>query len=212
MILPENFPKMKKEYLTALRFLLLMTILTGLLYPGLMTGLAQLIFPRKANGSLILKDGKIIGSEILGQKFDSCIYFWTRPSATDYGTIPSAASNLGPTSQVLKILVHKRITDFARKNGLTDTLAVPPEMIFASGSGLDPHISPVSAMLQVRRISEARNFDSVKTVQLKSVVKRLTEEPQFMIFGERRINVLELNIKLDEISSRNNSLIKGSGR
>jgi K+-transporting ATPase ATPase C chain len=176
-----------------------MTILTGIIYPLLMTGLAQFCFPAKANGSLIMKDGKIRGSELIGQKFDSNIYFWPRPSAIDYNPIPSGASNYGPTSDTLKKLVDARRELFANMNSLKDPLSTPKEMAFASGSGLDPHISPEAAFMQVERISLARNFDKSQREKLLKKIKELTAEPQFFLLGEQRINVLVLNLELDKI-------------
>ena len=190
---------MKTQTIIALKFLLVMTILTGIIYPLLMTGLAQLGFSSRANGSLIIKDGEIIGSELIGQKFDSTIYFWSRPSAIGYNPIPSGGSNYGPTSDTLKKLVDARRVFFAKMNSLKDPLSTPKEMAFASGSGLDPHISPEAAFWQVDRISIARHFDnSQKQLVLKSV-KDLSEKPQFLILGEERINVLLLNLELDKI-------------
>ena len=113
---------MKTQMIIALKFLLVMTILTGIIYPLLMTGIAQVSFPSKANGSLIMKDGKIIGSELIGQKFDSTIYFWSRPSAIGYNPIPSGASNYGPTSDTLKKLVTARRLLFAKMNSITDSI------------------------------------------------------------------------------------------
>jgi len=133
---------MKTQMIIALKLLLVMTVLTGIVYPLVMTGLAQLCFPSKANGSMVMKDGNIAGSELIGQKFDSSIYFWSRPSAIDYNPVPSGASNFGPTSDKLKKQVSDRRASFAAKNSITDITAIPKEMIFASGSGLDPHISP----------------------------------------------------------------------
>jgi len=190
---------MKTQTKIALKFLLVMTILTGIIYPLLMTGLAQLGFPSKANGSLIMKDGKIIGSELIGQKFDSTIYFWSRPSAIGYNPIPSGASNYGPTSDTLKKQVTARRILFAKMNSLSDPLSTPKEMIFASGSGLDPHISPEAASLQIDRISKARHFNDNQKQRLVQIVKDLTEMPQLLILGEKRINVLILNLELDKI-------------
>jgi potassium-transporting ATPase KdpC subunit len=190
---------MKTQTIIALKFLLVMTVLTGILYPLFMTGVAQLCFPYKANGSLVLKDGKIIGSELIGQKFDSNIYFWSRPSAIGYNPIPSAASNYGPTSDTLKKLVSARRILFAAKNSISDMTVIPTEMVFASASGLDPHISPHAALLQVDRVSRARNFDSYQKQKLEQSILDLTEKPQFFCLGEKRINVLLLNLKLDEI-------------
>jgi potassium-transporting ATPase KdpC subunit len=189
---------MKSDIRKALVFLILMTILTGFIYPVLTTGIARIILPEKASGSLIRNNGKILGSELLGQRFDSSIYFWPRPSASNYETVPSGASNLGPTSMILKNAVHNRILSFASGNQVSDTLEIPPDMLFASASGLDPDISPASALLQVNRISKARNFDRENTDKLYNLVNELTEKPQFMIFGTKRVNVLKLNIELDK--------------
>jgi len=190
---------MKTQTIIALKFLLVMTILTGILYPLLMTGLAQLTFPSKANGSMIIKDGKIIGSELIGQKFDSTIYFWSRPSAIGYNPVPSGASNYGPTSDTLKKLVTARRDLFAKMNSVADPLSVPKEMVFASGSGLDPHISPEAALLQVDRIANARHFDNNQKELLIKHIKDLTETPQFLLLGKNRINVLVLNLDLNKL-------------
>jgi potassium-transporting ATPase KdpC subunit len=192
---------MKTITIKALQFLLIFTILTGIIYPLTMTGIAQMIFPFKANGSLIRKDGKIIGSELIGQKFDSTIYFWSRPSAIGYNPVPSGASNYGPTSDTLKKLVDLRRLFFGKINSITELSSVPEEMIFASASGLDPHISPVAASLQVKRITEARNFTADQKEKLMEKLKTLTETPQFLLLGEERINVLLLNIELDKIAA-----------
>jgi potassium-transporting ATPase KdpC subunit len=190
---------MKTQMIIALKFLMVMTLLTGIIYPLLMTGFAQVSFPSKANGSLIMKDGRIIGSELIGQKFDSSIYFWSRPSAIGYNPIPSGASNYGPTSDTLKKQVGARRLLFAKMNSMTDPLSIPKEMIFASGSGLDPHISPEAALLQVDRISKARQFDNAQKEKLRKKIKDLTENPQFFFLGEPRINVLMLNLELNKI-------------
>jgi len=191
---------MKTQTIIALKFLLVMTILTGIVYPLFMTGVAQLTFPFKANGSLVIKNGKIIGSELIGQKFDSTIYFWSRPSAVGYNPIPSGASNYGPTSDTLKKQVTARRILFAKANSLSDIKAIPNEMIFASGSGLDPHISPQAALLQVERVAKARSFSSSQRQQLIDLVHSKTEKLQFGLLGEERINVFLLNIELDKIN------------
>jgi K+-transporting ATPase ATPase C chain len=190
---------MKTQTIIALKFLLLMTILMGIIYPLFMTGVAQLIYPSKANGSLILKDGKIIGSELIGQKFDSSIYFWSRPSAIGYNPIPSGASNYGPTSDTLKKQVGVRRDLFGKMNSIPDVLTIPKEMIFASGSGLDPHISPEAALMQVDRISQSRHFDNTRKEKLLKAIKDITESPQYLFLGEERINILILNLELDKI-------------
>lgn len=185
----------------SLKILLVFTILTGIIYPLLITGIAQVAFPSKANGSLIMKDGKIIGSELIGQKFDSSIYFWSRPSAIDYNPIPSCGSNFGPTSEKLKKQVIDRRVSFANNYSVTDTLEIPKEMIFASASGLDPHISPEAAQMQVNRIVNARQLSELQKNQLNTLVNSLIENPQFGIFGESRINVLQLNLRADLLFS-----------
>jgi K+-transporting ATPase ATPase C chain len=190
---------MKTQTIIALKFLLVMTILTGIIYPLLMTGVAQLSFPSKANGSLVMKDGKIIGSELIGQKFDSTIYFWSRPSAIGYNPVPSGASNYGPTSDTLKKQVTARRILFATKNSMMDITAIPKEMIFASGSGLDPDISPEAAFLQSERVATARNFNGTQKQKLRQLITDKTEGPQFFLFGEPRINVFELNLAVDNI-------------
>jgi K+-transporting ATPase ATPase C chain len=194
---------MKTQTIIALKFLFVMTILTGIVYPLVMTGVAQMTFPSKANGSLIKKDGKIIGSELIGQKFDSTIYFWSRPSAIDYNPIPSGASNLGPTSDKLKKQVVERRISFATMNTITDTTAIPKEMLFASASGLDPHISQKAALLQVDRVAKARNFSIIQKQNLVQIVKNLTETPQFKVLGEERVNVLILNLELNKSEENN---------
>lgn len=190
---------MKTQLKIALKFLLVMTLLTGIIYPLFITGLAQLAYPSKANGSLIRKDNKLIGSELIGQKFDSSIYFWSRPSSIGYNPIPSGGSNLGPTSDSLKKLVVARRVLFAKMNNLKDPMLAPVEMVFASGSGLDPHISPESAIMQVDRISLARHFDNNQKDLLLEKITEMTEAPQFLCLGEKRINVLRLNLELDKI-------------
>ena len=190
---------MKTQTIIAIKFLLVMMVLTGVIYPFFMTGVAQLAFPGRANGSLVKEDGKIIGSELIGQKFDSSIYFWSRPSAIDYNPIPSGASNLGPTSDKLKKQVAERRRLFAKNNSIADTSAIPKEMLFASGSGLDPHISPEAALLQLNRVAMARNLNDTQKQKVGQLIKNKTEEPQFFLFGEPRINVFELNLALDSI-------------
>jgi K+-transporting ATPase ATPase C chain len=190
---------MKTQTIIALKFLLVMTILTGIFYPLFMTGVVQLTFPVKANGSLITKEGKIIGSELIGQKFDSVIYFWSRPSAIAYNPIPSGASNYGPTSDTLKKQVKQRRILFANANSVNDVMAIPKEMIFASASGLDPHISPQAALMQVDRIVKVRKFSDLQKQKLIEFIHKMTEKSQFSLFGEERINVLQLNIELDKI-------------
>ena len=190
---------MKTQMIIALKFLLVMTILTGIIYPLLITGVAQLFFPGNANGSMVVRNGKIVGSALIGQKFDSTIYFWSRPSAIGYNPVPSGASNYGPTSGTLKKLVKARTLQFMTGNSITDMHSVPVEMIFASGSGLDPHISPEAVFLQADRVVRARNFNETQKQKVMLLIKNMTEQPQFSLFGEPRINVFELNLAIDQI-------------
>jgi K+-transporting ATPase ATPase C chain len=189
-----------KTLIIALKIFLFFTILTGVVYPLLITGIAQVTYPSKANGSLIYKDNKLIGSELIGQQFDTTIYFSSRPSAIGYNPLPSGGSNFGLTNVKLKNQVAERKTHFWKSNQL-DSLKtrIPSEMLFASASGLDPHISLKAAMLQVKRIALARKFNSIQKQKIVQCVQKHTEEPQFLCFGEQRINVLRLNIALDKI-------------
>jgi K+-transporting ATPase ATPase C chain len=175
------------------------TIFTGIAYPLLVTGIAQVLFPEKANGSLIVKDNQIIGSELIGQKFDTIIYFTSRPSSISYNPLPSEGSNYGLTNLKLKNLVDERKHHFITFNQLDSLSAIPSEMLFSSASGLDPHISQKAALLQVERIVRARNLNTNQKQNLIQSVKNLTEIPQFLILGEERVNVLFLNLELNNI-------------
>lgn len=183
----------------ALKMFLFLTVLTGIVYPLLITGIAQLAFPSKANGSMIVNNNIVVGSELIGQQFDSAKYFGSRPSAIAYNPLPSGGSNYGLTNVKLKELVDERRKQFIKFNetdGLTD---IPSEMLFASASGLDPHISPRAALLQVPRIVSVRHFTAIQREELLQLIKERTEAPQFLILGEERINVLLLNLNLDKI-------------
>jgi potassium-transporting ATPase KdpC subunit len=188
-----------KTFGIALKIFLVFTILTGVLYPLLVTGIAQVVFPHQANGSLILKDNKIIGSELIGQQSDSTIYFTSRPSAIGNNPLPSGGSNLGLTSKKLKDQFAERKNKFIAFNHLDKNAEVPSEMLFASASGLDPHISPQAAELQINRIAKARSFSNVQKQKLKSLVENMSEAPQLACLGESRVNVLLLNIALDKL-------------
>ncbi|HVN57025.1 MAG TPA: potassium-transporting ATPase subunit KdpC [Bacteroidales bacterium] len=190
---------MKRLAITAFRFLMVMTLLTGVVYVVLITAAGQLLFPAKSNGSLVMKNGRVAGSELIGQNFDSAAYFWSRPSSVFYNAVPSGGSNLGPTSDSLRKVVACRRTNFSVMNMVPDTVGVPREMIFSSASGLDPHISPSAALLQVNRIARARNLNDKQREQVLSLIKNLTEDRQFHLLGERRINVFLLNLSLDKI-------------
>ena len=188
-----------KKIITSLKMLGIMTILLGVCYPLLMTGIAQLAFPRKANGSLVEVNGAIIGSELIGQKTDSAAWFHSRPSATDYNTLPSGASNLALTNKKLFDLVQERKQKIMEENNLSNDAAIPAEMLFASASGLDPQISPEAARMQINRIALARGLSEEQKKQLTGLIDRLMEKPQYGIFGCSRVNVLKLNLELEKI-------------
>jgi K+-transporting ATPase ATPase C chain len=186
---------MTKLFIQSIRLTVVFTVLVGVIYPLAITGVAQLAFRDKANGSLIERDGKVVGSELLAQQFTGEKYFWPRPSAGSYATVPSGASNLGPTSQKLHDAVATNAATFRAANKLAADAPVPADMVFTSGSGLDPHISPEAARLQVARVATARGIseDSIKALVEKSV-----EPPQYSFLGEPRVNVLLLNLALDQ--------------
>jgi len=192
-----------KPLIISLKAFLFFTILTGVVYPLFITGLVQIIFPGKSSGSLIIKDNKVIGSALIGQQFDSAIYFTSRPSSISYNPLPSGGSNYGLTNSKLKQLVAERKHQFIAFNQLDSLTAIPSEMIFASASGLDPHISQKAALLQVNRIVKARNFDSFQKQKLVQCVVKLTEAPQYNCLGKERINVLVINIELDKLDRYN---------
>lgn len=183
----------------SIKIFLIFTILTGVMYPLLVTGIAQVVFPHQANGSLIIKDNKIIGSELIGQQSDSTIYFTSRPSAIGNNPLPSGGSNLGLTSKKLKDQFTERRNKFITFNQLDKNVEVPSEMLFASASGLDPHISPEAAQLQINRIVTARHFNNTQKERLKTLVEKMSEAPQLDCLGESRVNVLLLNIALDKL-------------
>jgi K+-transporting ATPase ATPase C chain len=187
---------MIKLTIQSLRHLFLWTVLTGLVYPLVITVFAQLAFPKQANGSLVERDGKLMGSALLAQPFTGINYFWPRPSADTYATVASGAGNLGPTSGQQQTNVLNNIAAFQSGNNLATNAAVPADMVYASGSGLDPQISPEAAQLQVNRVAASRHL-SVNKVQ--SLVAQYTEAPQLGFLGEPRVNILLLNLALDAV-------------
>ena len=192
---------MKTLVRPAVTLFILLSIITGLIYPLFVTGISQALFPAQAAGSLIERDGKRVGSRLIGQTFTDPKYFWSRPSAT--GPYPnnaaaSGGSNLGPSNPALKEAVQARI-EALRAVDLGNTAPVPVDLVTASASGLDPHISPAAAEYQVARVARARGLppEAVRTV-----VARHTEDRQWGVFGEPRVNVLELNLALDAWRTR----------
>ncbi len=179
--------------------LVLLSVVTGIAYPAIVTAVAQAVFPRQANGSLIVKDGKLVGSALIGQPFDDPKYFWGRPSATSpfgYNAGASTGSNLSPTNPDLVKAVQRRV-DALRAADPGNTAPVPVDLVTASGSGLDPHISPAAALYQIRRVAKARGLDEPFSVhQLRRLIEQHTEGRQLGFLGEPRVNVLTLNLAL----------------
>jgi potassium-transporting ATPase KdpC subunit len=187
------------QLIPALRMLIVMSVLTGVVYPLVVTGLAQAAFSRAANGSLIAADGKTLGSNLIGQPFDDPKYFWSRPSATapqPYNAMASSGSNQGPRNPALADAVKDRIK-VLRDADPGNTAAVPVDLVTASGSGLDPHISVAAAEYQLARIAKARGLEAE---QVHHLLVESTEGRTFGVLGEPRVNVLKLNIALDHIS------------
>ena len=190
-----------KQLIIAIKATILLTVLTGLVYPLAVTGLAQILFRHQANGSLKVVNGKTVGSELIGQRFTKPEYFHGRPSAAGndgYDGLNSGGSNYGPTNQKLSDRVSDDVKKFRAENP-TYTGPVPADLLTASGSGLDPHISPASADVEVARVAAARGV-SADTV--RQLVAAHTEGRQYGLFGEPRVNVLELNLALDQAARK----------
>ena len=192
---------MFSQFRPALVMLILMTAILGAIYPAVVTGIAQVIFPTQANGSLIEQNGKAVGSALIGQPFGDAKYFWPRPSATSpypNNASSSSGSNQGPLNPALTDAVAGRIK--ALRDADPDNKApVPVDLVTASGSGLDPHISPAAAEYQVARVAKARSLDSAK---VKALVAEHTEGRQLGFLGEPRVNVLRLNLALDAAAAK----------
>jgi K+-transporting ATPase ATPase C chain len=184
---------MLKHIKPALLLFVFMTLLTGVLYPLAVTGIAQLVFPKQANGSLLIENGKVQGSALIGQAFTQDKYFWGRASATapyPYNAAASSGSNLGPTNPALIEVVNARVKTLQAAAPANKT-SVPVDLVTTSGSGLDPHISLAAADYQIKRVVKARKMDEAK---LRELVNAHTETRQWFLFGEPRINVLQLNL------------------
>lgn len=176
-----------KQFLISIKIFVVMTFLLGVFYPLAVNFVGKIFFPFQAEGSLIEKNGQVIGSELIAQKFVSSKYFWPRPSAGDYATVASGASNAGPTNESLKKAVAERKAQGA-----------VAEMLFTSGSGLDPHISVLAARSQIQRIAAERKLSQEQTVLVEKLIQEYTEDRQGGLLGEVRVNVLKLNLALDE--------------
>jgi K+-transporting ATPase ATPase C chain len=192
---------MLAQFRPALVMLILMTALTGAIYPAVVTGIAQLVFPSQANGSLIEQNGKAVGSALIGQPFGDPKHFWSRPSATSpypNNASSSSGSNQGPLNPALTDAVEGRIKAL-READPNNKAPVPVDLVTASGSGLDPHISPAAAEYQVARVAKARSIDPAKVAAL---VAEHTEGRQLSFLGESRVNVLRLNLALDTAAKK----------
>jgi K+-transporting ATPase ATPase C chain len=190
---------MSKQLRPAIVLTLLLCVITGFLYPGLVTGIAQLVFPRQANGSLIAMDGKVIGSGLIAQGFTGDRYFHPRPSAAGAGYDPTATAgtNKGPTDlKLADTLIAGSIAEAVDEDG-AEKGRIPADMVTRSASGLDPHISPANAALQVARVARSRR---VTEEQVRTLVLQYTEKRQFGFLGEPRVNVLRLNLAMDSLS------------
>lgn len=193
---------MRTQIRSAAAAVLILTILTGVVYPLLTTALAQTLFPHQANGSLIEQAGQIVGAGPIGQPFDDPRYFWGRPSATapfPYNAAASAGSNLGPTNDALTAAVQRRIDALAAADanlGIVNPAPIPADLVTASASGLDPHLSPAAAAYQIPRVARARGLSED---QVRALVAQHTEGRQLGLLGEARVHVLKLNLALDAL-------------
>ena len=182
----------------AIVLFLVLTVITGLIYPLVVTGIAQVLFPQQANGSLIVKNGQAVGSQLIGQPFDDPKYFWGRPSATGpfpYNAAASSGSNLGPSNPALTDAVKARM-DTLKAADPANAQPIPVDLVTSSASGLDPHISPAAADYQVARVAHTRGLDESAVRQL---VAQYTQGRDLGVLGEPRVNVLELNLALDAL-------------
>jgi K+-transporting ATPase ATPase C chain len=189
---------LKNQFRPAIVVTIVLMVITGLIYPGLVTAVAQLLFPRQANGSLVIRDGHVVGSALIGQQFARAEYFHARPSGAGagYDAAASSGTNKGPTDvKLADTLIAQAVDSAVRLDGAVKG-RIPSDLVTSSGSGLDPHISPASAFLQVARVARARGLDSAV---VRALVERHVEGRQLGFLGDRRVNVLLLNLALDSL-------------
>jgi K+-transporting ATPase ATPase C chain len=195
---------MFKLTLQAIRQTIVWSVVTGIIYPFVFTVFAQLVFPHQANGSLVMQDGKLVGSQWMAQQFVGTKYFWPRPSAATYGTGATglnagSGSNLGPTSAQLQTNVRTNAKALRDAGKLAADAPVPADLVYASASGVDPHISPEAARFQISRVAAARGMGEDK---VRALVEQFIEPPQFGFLGQARVNVLQLNLALDAADTK----------
>ena len=191
-----------KKFWTNLKMFLWLTVLTGIIYPLVVTGLAHLTMKNRAEGDFISVDGKIVGATLIAQKFEGDKYFWGRPSAVDYNPLPSGGSNLGPTSAILKKAVADRKAQLIKAHSINEKDTIPSELLFASGSGLDPHLTPAAVHFQLDRVIKARGWDEKRKEEILKIINHLTESRRLGFLGEPHVNVLKLNLSLDELDKQ----------
>jgi len=192
-----------KHLKTGASLIVLLSLITGLIYPLMVTSIAHVLFPWQAQGSFIKKDGVLLGSTLIGQSFTEAKYFWGRPSATvpfAYNALSSSGSNLGPMNPAFLESINNRIARLQQADPQNQGL-IPIDLIMASGSGLDPHISPIAAFYQVSRIAKVRHIEESN---IKMLVTHFIEGRRFGILGEPRVNVLKLNLALDDLTKNSN--------
>jgi K+-transporting ATPase ATPase C chain len=188
-----------KSIKIAIKLFLFLTIITGIIYPLMVTGISQLVFHEKANGSMITKNDKVIGSELIGQQFTRPEFFWGRPTAIANNPMPSGGSNLSPVGLPFREQFRARLDTIMKYHGKMPVESIPKELLFTSASGVDPHISPETAYFQVSRIAFFRNFTAIQRDNLLKLINSSVEKPDLFILGQARINVLELNVKLIDL-------------
>ena len=182
-----------KNAMISLKLFFALTLITGVIYPLAVTLVGRVVFSDQASGSLVKSGDRVVGSSLIGQKFVQEKYFWARPSATDYNPLPSGGSNFAPTS--------KKLVDFAKEQRakFPEQSDLPHDLVFASASGLDPHLTPQAIQVQIARVVKARGWDAEKQVRLEALVQSHTSSRQLAVLGEVRVNVLELNMDLDAL-------------
>ncbi|MEI6286579.1 MAG: potassium-transporting ATPase subunit KdpC [Bacillota bacterium] len=183
-----------KQFMQALKMLIIMSVFLGLVYPLVVYGLAQIAFPASANGSLVSQNGRVVGSMLIGQTFEQAKYFHSRPSACKYDAANSSASNLGPMNDALLDGAKSGAIAYRQENGLPESYPVSSDAVLMSGSGLDPHITLANSLDQAARVAEARKLPKQKIVD---AIRRQVQEKTFGLIGSERVNVLQLNVALD---------------